>query len=251
VTVVYNHSKGNHAPGVAQAALPLLLEDHVPKSLLDVGCGTGNWLKAAQELGIPEVAGIDGIELPDSQFLAPKSLFHKVDLSQAWDLGRRFDLILCLEVAEHLPPEAAGMFMRSLARHGDLILFSAAPPDQEGDHHLNCQWPAYWQALFNDCGFCCDDSLRWRLWEKTEIPSWYRQNVFTATRRFGAAGKEPRLRRVLHPAMFANDGMPNWASVRSETLRQIGQGSQPFHWYLSLPFRSAAAKLRRRVFGSK
>jgi SAM-dependent methyltransferase len=245
----YDHSKGVHTLAIARATLPFLLAGQKPASLLDVGCGTGNWLKVAQEMGVLELFGIDGIELAEGSFLFSKSLFRKIDLSVQWNLNRTFEMALCLEVAEHLPSASARIFIECLAKHSGRVIFSAAPPNQEGDHHLNCQWPNYWQRLFNDCGFVCDDLLRWQIWEESQIPAWYRQNIFVAVRNPELSGKEPRIRRVLHPAMFVNDGMPNWATVRSGILRQVEEGSQPFSWYLKLPFRSAAAKIRRSRSG--
>ena len=39
-----------------------------PASLLDVGCGSGAWLRAAIDLGVRDVLGIDGVDLAQ-QFL--------------------------------------------------------------------------------------------------------------------------------------------------------------------------------------
>ena len=126
----YDHAKGGHTLSVARAAMPFLLEAQKPASLLDVGCGTGNWLKAAQELGVPALFGVDGIELPEGRFLFSKSFFRKIDLSEAWNLGRRFDVAICLEVAEHLPQNSADVFVKCLSAHSDRIIFSATPPDK-------------------------------------------------------------------------------------------------------------------------
>ena len=245
MNIDYNHKANRHTQAGPRVALPLLLGSSRPQSLLDVGCGTGTWLKAALELGTPAVFGIDGIELPDQQFLASKSSFKKVDLSAAWDLGRRFDLAMCLEVAEHLPAHAAELLVKSLTSHADKIIFAAACPGQEGQGHINCQWPAYWQAWFNEYGFRCEDSLRWRIWEEGKVEPWYRQNLFMATKDPDQAGIEPRIHRVLHPSMFAGDAMPDMSRIRPEVIGQIEQGSEPLGWYLSIPFRGVLAKIRR------
>ena len=160
-------------------------------------------------------------------------------------MERRFDVAICLEVAEHLPAQAAELLVKSLTMHADKIIFSAACPGQEGQGHINCQWPSYWQALFNKYQFRCDDSLRWRIWEEDAVEPWYRQNLFMATKDLDQAGNEQRIRCVLNPAMFAENTMPDMSKIRPEIINQIEQGSQPASWYLSIPFRGIIAKFRR------
>lgn len=199
--VDYDHSENVHTLTGASAALSALLDGQAPASLLDVGCGTGTWLRAALDLGVSDVFGVDGVDVTPEKFHAPKNVYRQMDFTKAFDLCRRFDVVLCLEVAEHLPASAAETFVGSLVTHGDLILFSAASPNQPGQHHVNCQWPDYWQALFNRLGYACEDSLRWQIWRDTRIEPWYRQNVFRA-RKHPSAGSEPRIEAVLHPDMW-------------------------------------------------
>jgi SAM-dependent methyltransferase len=245
MAINYHHGSNRHTQDGPRVALPLLMGLSHPQSLLDVGCGTGTWLKAALELGIDDIFGVDGIELPDREFLVSKSFFRKMDLAGGWNLERRFDLAICLEVAEHLPADSAEQLVKSLTLHADTILFSAACPGQEGEGHINCQWPGYWQALFNHHQFRCEDSLRWKIWEQDAVEPWYRQNLFLATKDAGQAGSEPRLQRVLHPSMFAGNAMPDMAKIRHGIIDQVEAGSQTVGWYLSIPFRGMLAKLRR------
>lgn len=199
--VDYDHSENIHTLDGAQAALSTLLGGEIPGSLLDVGCGTGTWLRAALDLGIRDVMGVDGVDVDPQRFHAPKGVYQQLDFTKPFNLNRRFDVVLCLEVAEHLPESAAEPFIQSLVRHGNSILFSAACPNQPGQHHVNCQWPQYWQTLFNGQGYACDDALRWRIWRDARIEPWYRQNVFLVFKD-AAAGTEPRIEAVLHPDMW-------------------------------------------------
>ncbi len=139
--VEYNHEQNLHTQEGPRAALPLILEGTKPKSLLDVGCGLGTWMKAALGLGIPEVLGVDGVSLGKDKLLVPAELFRLHDLTKSWSLGRRFEVALCLEVAEHLEAGSAATLIDSLVSHADVIYFSAACPGQPGQHHVNCQWP--------------------------------------------------------------------------------------------------------------
>ena len=82
------------------------------------------------------------------------------DLTHPLQLDRQFDLVLSLEVAEHIPAGRAATFIDSLVRHGDAILFSAAIPRQGGEQHINCQWPSWWAELFTQRGYQTFDLVR-------------------------------------------------------------------------------------------
>jgi hypothetical protein len=238
--VEYDHEQNIHTLAGPRAALPLILEGRKPQSLLDVGCGLGTWMKAGLELGIPDVFGVDGVPIPPDKLLVPPGLFGQHDLTKPWSLGRRFDVVLCLEVGEHLEQAAAATLVESLVNHSDLIYFSAAVPGQLGQHHVNCQWPYYWQELFNQRGFVCSDAIRWRIWENKGIECWYRQNMFCAWKNPEQAGKEPRIPAVLHPEVSAPMG---WGAVMS----RIEEGRMSAAWYARIPFQGLKKKLMRRI----
>lgn len=245
MSIDYNHSQNRHTLAGPQAALRIIFGDYKLSSLLDVGCGTGTWLKAAIELGVTDVFGVDGVALNQDALLIPKGLFRQQDLTGKWDLGRRFDAILCLEVAEHLEQSSGRTLVETLTKHSDRVFFSAACPGQIGQHHINCRWPAYWQGLFNEHGFACSEEIRWKIWENEEIEAWYRQNLLVASRAPDLAGKEPRLRAVVHPEIAE---LMVWAAGPSNFpihLKQIEEGRLPVGWYCSIPFSGLANKLRR------
>jgi len=58
------------------------LGTHPPASILDVGCGIGNWLKALEDHGIMNVYGIDGVDIPEGELLLSRSKFQVVDRRQ-------------------------------------------------------------------------------------------------------------------------------------------------------------------------
>ena len=137
----------------ARGLLPVLLEV-LPleiESVLDVGCGAGAWLQVWKTLGA-RVLGLDGDYVQPGQLLVEAGEFQAQDLSRDFDLGRRFTLAQSLEVAEHLPEASAAGFVASLCRHADLVLFSAAPPGQGGENHINERPYAYWRDLFQAQG---------------------------------------------------------------------------------------------------
>jgi SAM-dependent methyltransferase len=243
----YDHDLNRHTILGARATLECLFGNTPPKSLLDIGCGTGTWLSAALDLGVSDIYGVDGVPIPEDALLFPPQFFQVADLSDRIELGRRFDLVLCLEVAEHLPADAAPSLIATLVSHSDLILFSAAAPGQVGQHHVNCQWPSYWQDLFNAHGYSCDDSVRWRLWNTQAVEPWYRQNIFVATRLSGTAGREPRINPVIHPDMLRDEGFDIFRKVEQRCIEQIETGLKSAHWYASLLPRVICAKVCRRL----
>jgi hypothetical protein len=172
--------------------------------------------------------------------------FCQQDLTADWRLGRRFSAILCLEVAEHLDSRFEKTLIRSLTDHSDLVVFSAACPGQPGQHHVNCQWPAHWQSIFNSLGFSCSDEIRWDLWAFQEIEPWYRQNMFMAWYDPMHAGKEARIRPVIHPAMFPFLAHGLIGTHLAEQVLQIEHGSMQTGWYFKIPFTGPLSKLSRR-----
>ena len=85
----------------AELVLAKLFQYFAPKSVLDVGCGIGTWLAVAQRMGVAEIQGIEGNWLDRRLVQVPESLIVDVDLEQSFDLGRRFDLVICLEAVSY------------------------------------------------------------------------------------------------------------------------------------------------------
>lgn len=146
-------------------------------SVLDVGCGRGAWLSEWCRQGVADVAGVDGAYVARERLLIPTDRFRAHDLAQPIDLGRRFDLVQSLEVAEHLAEGAANVFVDNLVRHGSVILFSAAVPGQGGEHHVNEQPYRYWRDKFLARGYVLFDAVRPLLAGDRRIEPWYRYNL--------------------------------------------------------------------------
>ena len=166
----------------ARRVVPLFLERFPVASVLDVGCGWGTWLSAFQEAGIASIHGVDGPWVAPEKLLIPPENFQSVDLEAPLpDLGP-FDLVVNLEVAEHLTEARAASFVDDLIRMAPRVLFSAAIPGQGGDDHLNEQWQDYWTKLFTERGMVALDFLRDQVWLDPEVAWWYRQNLLVYVR---------------------------------------------------------------------
>ncbi|MHC4079756.1 MAG: class I SAM-dependent methyltransferase [Planctomycetota bacterium] len=166
----------------ARAMVPHIVQLAGPQSVVDIGCGVGAWLSVFSKLGVSELVGVDGDDVPRDALMIPPSYFLAADLSTPLQLDRTFDLALSLEVAEHLPPDAAETFVDTLARLAPVVVFSAAIPLQGGTGHVNEQWQTYWARLFSARGFVAADALRPVFWDDERIDWWYRQNAIVYVR---------------------------------------------------------------------
>src|SRR5881296_3388824 len=147
------HARMTASRRSAQEIVPLVLEFVHPERVIDVGCGLGTWLSVFQQCGIHDVWGVDGDYVNRKMLQIPEERFMAVDLTEHVVVKGQFDLVVSLEVAEHLPPECAEAFVASLTGLGPVVLFSAAIPFQRGTHHVNEQWPEYWAARFEKHGY--------------------------------------------------------------------------------------------------
>ena len=127
-----------------------IVEDLHPKTVLDAGCAMGHLVAALRDLGVAAY-GIDISEYAISMvredvrpFCAVGSLADPLPAT----LPERFDLIVSLEVLEHLPEADGKKAIANLCAHTDLFLFCSTPDDFEDPTHINVQPTAYWADLF-------------------------------------------------------------------------------------------------------
>lgn len=147
-----------------------------PKSVIDVGGGTGAWLREFKNHGVEKVVLFD-LPSVSQQLLVDPSCFQQVDLTQTMPPECHADITLCLECAEHLPETMALPLVRWLTRSSDLVIFSAAVPGQLGVSHIHCAPSNYWAKLFEVFRFRRNDILRPSVIHDQEIAWWYRQNI--------------------------------------------------------------------------
>jgi SAM-dependent methyltransferase len=159
----------------------LLLEQLPIQTVLDVGCGRGVWLDEWRKQGI-DVLGVDGSYVESDKLEVPPELFQPANLAEPLDLERKFDLVQSLEVAEHIPEKYADTFVKNLIAHGDVIMFSAAPPGQGGEFHVNEQEYSYWRDRFAQYGYQLYDFIRPQLAKYQEVEPWYRYNTLLFVR---------------------------------------------------------------------
>jgi 2-polyprenyl-3-methyl-5-hydroxy-6-metoxy-1,4-benzoquinol methylase len=161
----------------AREVVPLIIELIDPKSVIDIGCGRGAWLKVFKEMGVSKIRGIDGNWVKAKDLLIAKGEFAAADLNKPLDIDEKFELVVSLEVAEHLPCGCAEQFVESLVNCGPVIVFSAAIPFQWGANHVNEQWPEYWAKLFRKKGYHPVDCVRKKIWDNKNVEYYYAQNT--------------------------------------------------------------------------
>jgi hypothetical protein len=152
----------------------------VPKTVVDVGCGRGTWLKAFHEIGAKKLVGFDGAWNTQSAMVEKSISFNACDLNKPISVNNseRFDLAISLEVAEHIEPSSALTFVTSLTNLSDIVLFSAAFTGQGGKSHINERKHTDWANQFISLNYEPFDIFRQVFWADDRIPFWYRQNVF-------------------------------------------------------------------------
>jgi SAM-dependent methyltransferase len=193
-----------------------------PASVLDVGCGRGVWLAAWKRMGATTVRGVDGSYVDPATLAVDPSEFVAADLAAPVDLGARFDLVECLEVAEHLPEASAETLVSTLVRHGEIVLFSAATPGQGGEQHVNEQPLAYWMEKFAARGYAAFDHPRAAVRGDREIEPWYRFNALLFASPEGAARLSPAVRAtIVAPGTAPRQYGTPWWRLRCGVLRLL------------------------------
>ncbi|MGH7391729.1 MAG: methyltransferase domain-containing protein [Candidatus Rokuibacteriota bacterium] len=132
-----------------------IVKDISPRSALDVGCAKGFLVEALRDRGV-EAYGLDVSDYAIGQVRPDIRPFCWI-ASATEPLPRRYDLITCLEVLEHLPEAAAVAAVANLCRAADDILFSSTPDDLDDDAtHVNVRPVEHWAGLFAEHGFYRD-----------------------------------------------------------------------------------------------
>lgn len=121
----------------AHKIVPLLVSLTGARSVVDVGCGTGAWLSVFSQTGVGKILGIDGDYVDRRALLIPADRFIGRDIRRPLDIRERFDLVVSVEVAEHLQEACAAAYVDNLTSLGDMVAFSAAIPNQGGIGQTN------------------------------------------------------------------------------------------------------------------
>ena len=135
----------SHSFDSASIVVPIILQYVTPRSVIDFGCKHGEWLKIFKDHGATRIKGLD-LERRLVNLAIDPSDFEAADLTRPIALDARYDLAVCIEVAEHLPAASAEPLVDTLVRAAPVVLFSAATPGQGGFEHVNERPRKYWAS---------------------------------------------------------------------------------------------------------
>ena len=167
----YKHMEDEERPCAARFA-EWVVKTLDPKNVLDVGCGPGMYVDEILKYNVTAI----GIEVSDQiqkPYVRNKSLF---------DMTETADVVMCLEVAEHIPENKADDIVQKIVSATERILiWSAAIPGQSGVGHINCQPKEYWREKFVQQGLEYDDectqNCRQYISEHPPYMGWFLNNV--------------------------------------------------------------------------
>ncbi|MFA5894322.1 MAG: methyltransferase domain-containing protein [Candidatus Shapirobacteria bacterium] len=158
----------------------LIIKQIDPNSVIDFGCGTGDIIKPFEKHNI-KILGIDGSKSNFKYRKINSKNFKIFDLRNVYHSTSKFDLCLCLEVAEHVEEKFSTNLIQSLTESSDTIIFTAATPGQTGHDHVNLKSKKWWEQKFKNKGFHYDKKLTLNLKDKMKqingIQYWYIDNI--------------------------------------------------------------------------
>lgn len=145
------------------------------ETIIDIGCGVGEW-------NYKNYIGVDH-NIPEKSLLIDPHFYFDYDLEKTIVPKSRYDLCLCLEVAEHISEERADVLIEMLCSLSDKVLFGAAIRGQGGTGHINEQPASYWAAKFENNGFYpYKIDLRKTLFHNDNVETWYKNNLILYTK---------------------------------------------------------------------
>ena len=174
--IAYQQSSGTKGESI-RCFLAALSYFGIPETLADVGCGEGHLIRVAARLEIQSF-GIDN-NLPVGERFE-NGVLERFDLTR-FQTFKKYEMVLCWEVAEHLPFDAANNFCTLLADMTERILiFSAAQVGQGGAGHLNEQPLSYWREKLESHGLIyqqLETSFLSYVWRNiAPVAWWYGKN---------------------------------------------------------------------------
>lgn len=121
------------------------------KSVFDIGCGAGIYIEELKKMG-KNVCGCD-LSVAGIKSSSKDLRIFCTDITKPIILNRKYDLVICFEVGEHINKKYSRQLVKNCVNSGDTVLFTAAPVGQGGVGHINEQPYDFWIALFMEMNF--------------------------------------------------------------------------------------------------
>ncbi len=148
------YQRNEHWLSIFDALADRIMTEIGPRSVMDAGCALGLLVEQLRARGV-DAEGIDISEYAIAH--AHEQVRPYVRLGSITEpFGRRYDLIVCIEVLEHMPRADAEAAIANMCAWSDDILFSSSPYDRKETTHINVHPPEYWAERFALHGFFRD-----------------------------------------------------------------------------------------------
>ena len=131
-----------------------IVADVAPTRVLDAGCAMGFLVETLRDRGV-DAWGIDISPFAIEQVYDPIKPYCRVG-SVTDQLRGPWDLIVSIEVTEHMPIREAEATIANMCAQTADVLFSSSPVDHREPTHVNVHQPEYWAEQFARHGFYRD-----------------------------------------------------------------------------------------------
>ena len=160
------------------------IDTYNPKSIVDFGCGIASYLESGFNKGVKILKGFDigGEYAKKYTPIIVEEYVEYLDCTKEINCGK-YDCVISFETAEHIDPNGTDSFLKNiinaLSKDGR-ILFTAAPPGQEGTGHINCETKEFWLQKFYNLGHTLDQKMLSEIkhnWNIIGCPSYINENL--------------------------------------------------------------------------
>lgn len=160
------------------------LQHYAVNSVVDFGCGIGSYLESAYNNGIQNLKGYD-IGGDAAKKYTPEHIrpfIEYLDCTQPLKT-KKYSCVISFETAEHIEPSGTDTFVKNICNATDktgLILFTAAPPGQEGCGHINCEPKQFWIDKFAKHNFTENTAITNHIanaWQQLGAPAYICSNL--------------------------------------------------------------------------
>lgn len=154
----------------------IINSNFVFNSVFDIGCGVGIYIKEFKKMG-KDVIGCDSSSV--AQQYSKDFIIFSADVTQPIFLKKKYDIVICFEVAEHIMTQYSRQLVKNCTNNSDIVLFTAAPIGQGGVGHINEQPYDFWVDLFEEMNFKYNVELSEKIrdqMKKEDVVYWIANN---------------------------------------------------------------------------
>ena len=149
-------------------------------TVVDLGAGKGLYVRFLGTVGLRNVTGYEGVHNIEDM---TSGRIQQREFTKPFGPCVRFDVFVCLGVAEHIPRDHEETFLRNVnCSAGDGLILSWAPPGQSGTGHVNLRSRADVIARLGALGFAVDAAASRFLGDQATL-HWFKRNMLALRRR--------------------------------------------------------------------